>query len=223
MHPNNRVKVFTDKFPLLGPIIWILSAQYFAAQIIVASTWPKGYDWAGNFISDLGNTTCGQFASRYVCSPDHPLMNISFILLGIIMAAGSLLIYQEFRESRASLIGFSLMALAGLGSVLVGAFPENTVTGMHVLGAFLALGVGDVSIIILARALGNVRPGFRIFTLWIGIISLAGFLLFISGAHFGVGRGTFERIASYPQTLWLILFGIYMSASHYRHRRLKSS
>lgn len=216
MSPDSRAKVFTDKFPLLGPIIWVLSVQYFAAQIIVASAWPKAYDWAGNFISDLGNTACGQFASRYVCSPDHALMNISFILLGVIMATGSLLIYQEFRESRASLVGFSLMALAGLGSVLVGAFPENTITGLHVLGAFLALGVGDVSIIILARALGNVRPSFRIFTLLIGFISLAGFLLFISGAHLGVGRGTLERIASYPQTLWLILFGIYMTGSHFR-------
>lgn len=216
MKPGRRLAIFTDKFPLIGPLVWILAAQYFAAQLIVASAWPTGYNWAGNFISDLGNTACGQFASRYVCSPDHALMNASFILLGILMAAGSLFIYQEFRESRASLVGFSLMAAAGLGSLLVGAFPENTITGLHVLGAFLALGVGDVSIIVLARSLTGVRPSFRILTLWMGIISLAAFLLFASGAHLGVGRGTLERFASYPQTLWLILFGIYMTSSHFR-------
>jgi len=220
MIPRGRTAIFTDKFPLLGPIIWVLSAQYFAAQIVVAAGWARGYNWAGNFISDLGNTACGQFAGRYVCSPDHALMNASFILLGLTMAVGSLLIYQEFRESRGSLMGFSLMALAGLGSVLVGVFPENTVTGLHVLGAFLALGIGDVSLLILARSLTNVRPSFRIFTVWMGIISVVGFLLFTSGAHLGVGRGTLERVASYPQTIWLILFGLYMTASHFRHRKL---
>lgn len=211
--------IFTDKFPLLGPLVWILSAQYFAAQIIVAAGWPSHYSWARNFISDLGNTACGQFTSRYVCSPDHALMNASFIALGVTMALGSLLIYQEFSESRAPLAGFSLMALAGLGSILVGAFPENTLTGLHILGAFLALGVGNVSLIILARALTGVRAEFRIFTLWVGIMSLAGFLLFIGGARLGIGRGTLERIASYPQTAWLTLFGLYMGAGHFRHRR----
>lgn len=219
MRVRPTIKVFTDKFPLLGPAVWILSVQYFAAQIVAASAWPRSYNWAGNFISDLGNTACGQFGDHFVCSPDHALMNASFITLGATMALGSLLIYQEFKESRASLIGFSLMALAGLGSVLVGAFPENTATGLHVLGAFLALGVGNVSLIFLSRSLENVRPGFRVFTLWVGIISLTSFLLFIGGAHLGIGRGTLERIASYPQTLWLILFGLYMCGSHIRHKK----
>lgn len=216
MKAGKKLAIFVDKFPLLGPIIWIISAQYFAAQFIAAGNWPGGYNWAGNYISDLGNTACSDYAGRYVCSPDHALMNASFILLGITMALGSLLIYQEFKRSGTSLVGFSLMALAGLGSILVGVFPENVAPGWHIIGAFLALGAGDIAIIILAQALTNVRRGFRLLTLWLGLISLAGFLLFINGAHLGIGRGTLERFASYPQTLWLILFGLYMSSSHYR-------
>ncbi|MBC3640997.1 hypothetical protein H8J56_27975, partial [Klebsiella sp. Kps] len=72
------------------------------------------------------------------------------IMLGITMAIGSLLIYHEFPRSRATLIGFSCMALAGFGTLLVGVFPENTVFLLHGLGAFLALGVGNASLVILA-------------------------------------------------------------------------
>src|SRR4051812_21773515 len=123
MKSGRMVAAFNDKYPMIGPLVWVLSAQYFLIQIIVASAWSLAYSWKFNVISDLGNTACGQYAGRYVCSPDHALMNASFILLGITMAAGSLLIYQEFKESRASLVGFSLMALAGFGTMLVGLFP----------------------------------------------------------------------------------------------------
>lgn len=213
-----QIRVFTDKFPLLGPLVWILSAQYFAAQIVVAATWPTGYSWTKNYISDLGNTICGQFGGRFVCSPGHNLMNASFILLGVLMAVGALLIYQEFSESRWSLTGFILMALAGVGSIMVGVFPENTITGLHLLGALFALGVGDVSLIILTLALRRVRNVFRVYTLISGVVSLVAFILFATGIHLGLGRGTMERFSSYPQTLWLILFGTYMSADHFRRK-----
>lgn len=210
---RGQIKVFTDKFPLVGPLVWLLSAQYFAAQIIAASSWSSSFSWANNVISDLGNTACGPYYERLVCSPDHGLMNASFILLGVTMALGAWLIYQEFRESQLSLAGFSLMALAGIGTILVGAFPENTIHALHAIGAVLALGVGNVGLIVLALALKRVRKAFRIYTLASGVISLAAFLLFILGFYLGFGSGTIERIASYPQTLWLVLFGLYMTAS----------
>lgn len=218
MKATRKIAIFTDRYPLVGPIVWILSVQYFVAQIIAASVWSPAYSWTNNLISDLGNTLCGPYLGRMVCSPDHGLMNLSFVLLGVIMALGSLLIYQEFRESKWSLIGFGMMALAGLGSILVGGFPENTIGLLHQIGAFLGLGVGNLSLIILALALHRVRRSFRIYTIATGIISLAAFILFVSGIHLGIGGGTIERIAGYPQTLWLILFGIYMTRSHLRSK-----
>ena len=38
------------------------------------------------------------------------------------------------------MFGFSLMALGGLGSNLIGFFPENENRTMHITGAFLAIG-----------------------------------------------------------------------------------
>lgn len=222
MKTSRKLAIFTDKYPLIGPIIWVLAAEYFVAQLVVASSFISGYSWANNVISDLGNSACGHYSNRFVCSPDHALMNASFILLGIIMASGSLLIYQEFRESRKSLVGFSLMVLAGIGSIFVGIFPENTVGVLHSTGAILALGIGNVSLIVLGLALGRVRNIFRYYTLATGIVSLVAFLLFASGFYLGLGEGAIERIASYPQTLWLILFGLYMTASHYQNRQVST-
>ncbi|HEX5456221.1 MAG TPA: DUF998 domain-containing protein [Candidatus Saccharimonadales bacterium] len=219
MRLRHKIAIFTDKYPLIGPLVWILSVQYFITQFIVAAAWDSGYSWRYNVISDLGNTVCGQYSGRFVCSPDNFLMNLSFVMLGLTMASGSLLIYQEFKESRASFIGFSLMALAGFGTVLVGLFPENTVKAMHAFGAFLALFVGNVSLVILALALRRVRKSFRAYTLLSGVVSILAFILFISGTYLGVGQGGMERIVSYPQTLWLILFGIYMTHSHFRNRK----
>ncbi|HET7629776.1 MAG TPA: DUF998 domain-containing protein [Candidatus Saccharimonadales bacterium] len=224
MTVRQKVAIFTDKYPLIGPLVWVLTAQYFAAQIIVAHTWPApGYSWSKNAISDLGNTTCYHpDVQRFICSPDHAVMNASFILLGLTMALGSLLIYQEFNRSRASLAGFSLMALAGVGTVLVGLFPENTVTWVHFLGAFLALAVGNISLIILGLSLDRVRPVFRLYTLISGLMSFGFFGLFAAGIYLGLGLGGMERLAGYPQTTWLILFGLYMTGSHYRRHRQRA-
>jgi len=146
-------------------------------------------------------------------------MNASFIVLGTTMAIGSWLIYQMFEKTKGSLVGFSLMALSGVGTVLVGAFPENTVPFMHGIGAFLALVVGNVSLVVLAASLEKVRPGFRYYTAISGTLSLLAFILFTGDVTFGLGRGGMERLVSYPQTVWLILFGVYMSAVRMRARR----
>lgn len=201
----------------MGPAVWILSVQYFAAQIIAAAAWNHPfYSWSRNVISDLGNTACGPYSDRVVCSPQHGLMNASFIMLGITMAIGSLLIYTEFHRSRSTLIGFSCMAAAGLGTILVGLFPENTIAWMHAIGAFLALGVGNVSLIILSFAVGQARRIFRIYTFVSGAISLIAFGLFTTGIYVSLGQGGMERIVSYPQTIWLILLGLYMTATRIR-------
>jgi hypothetical membrane protein len=206
MQVQRRINIFTDKYPLLGPLIWVLCIKYFASQLFVAAAWTVGYSWRHNLISDLGNTACGQYAGRFVCSPEHALMNASFIMLGVTMALGSLLIYTEFRQTRASFYGFTLMALAGLGTFVVGVFPENTIAFMHGLGALFGLAVGNVSLVVLALALQRVRTIFRIYTFVSGIVSLIAFALFIGHVDFGLGSGGMERLLSYPKTIWLVMF-----------------
>lgn len=211
---TKRIKTFTDRYPFVGPIMWMLSIQYFVVQIVVARAFLVQYSLANNTISDLGNTDCSLYSGRYVCSPLHSLMNASFITLGLFMMLGSLLIYQEFRETRQSLVGFSFMFLAGLGTLLVGLFPENTISDLHTFGAFLPFFVGNVGITILGAAL-QIPRSLRIYSLATGVISLIALIFFFIDHYLGLGIGGMERIVAYPQTVWLIVFGIYISNNHY--------
>jgi len=158
------VKAFQNRYPFVGPIFWAVSIQYYLVQIVVALGWEQPYSWLHNTISDLGNTACGPYGDRYVCSPHHALMNVSFITLGVTMILGSMLIYQEFEKSLASAIGFWFMALAGFGTILVGMFPENTISWLHVLGASLPFLIGNMGLIILGLNLAMPKS-LRFYTL----------------------------------------------------------
>lgn len=211
------VKIFSDQHPFIGPLMWFLSVQYFITQIIVAMPYKGVYSLRVNTISDLGNSVCGYYSHRYVCSPLHNVMNISFTLLGITMIAGSILIYQASRKGTALLIGFSFMALAGIGSILVGFFPENTISFLHVIGAGLPFVFGNTALVIFGLYL-NIPKVLRLYTILSGVLALIASVLFVTQNYIGLGVGGVERLVAYPQTLWLIVFGLYKILIKY-HRR----
>lgn len=213
MQPSRMIRTFTDKYPFVGPIFWMVSIQYYIIQVVVATAWMVHYSLTQNTISDLGNTACGSYGGRFVCSPLHSLMNASFITLGFTMIFGATLIYQEFKETRGSLTGFVFMSAAGLGTLIVGLFPENSINILHIMGAALPFLVGNIGLVILGSVLDMPRS-VRTYTLISGVISLIALIFFIFHIYFGLGIGGTERLVAYPQTMWLIVFGIYISSNH---------
>lgn len=224
MKITRRIQTFCEKHPLLGPVTWMVSVQYFVVQVVVASFWQNpAYSWSVNLISDLGATTCGEFAGRMVCSPLAGLMNASFIVLGVTMLAGSIIIAQSFRKTSWSFPGFFLMGLAGVATALVGVFPETVASGVHNFAAFLAFLVSELALLVFALALPMAR-WMKGYTLLSGVFSLLGLGLFAAELAFGflpeIGVGTLERVASYPPVIWLIVFGLYISKDHFRKIRV---
>ena len=201
----------------MGPLLFGLSILYFGVQIFVSLVWTPSYSWSRNSISDLGNTSC----RTTLCSPRHDWMNAEFFVLGFVMAAGSWLILQEFAgrdadERLAARIGFSGLAAGGVGAALVGGFPENTIHAMHILGAGLAIGVGTAGIFVLGLVLSlpqgrYLRVGMRV----VPPIAVSALILFACHVYLGIGAGTVERLAAYPETVWMIIFGTYISRDHY--------
>ena len=194
-----------------APILWILSVQYFVVQIIVANSWTTPFSVQNNPISDLGNTVCGEYSGRYVCSPMHDLMNISFVVLGLTMIWGSLLFARQYMKEPWVKFGLYLLALSGLGTILVGLYPENTIASLHVIGATLPFLLGNIALIILGLKL-DIPKALRVYTIASGSLALFALALFLSGSYLGLGHGGMERLVAYPQTIWMIVYGIYLSS-----------
>jgi hypothetical membrane protein len=219
---TRRIPIFVDRYDWMGPTIVVLSSWYFAAQLLVAWVYRPQYSFLSNRISDLGNTGCPPPDSN-MCSPRHVWMNVSIALLGLAMIVGSVLIFSEFslsrhpREQRAAKAGFVCLALGGIGAILVGLVPENVNTAhLHTVGTAMAIGLGQLAILILGFVLREIDDWLREFMLVTSLVVLLAGISLAFNHHFGIGEGALERMAQYPECVWLILFGFYISRDHYR-------
>jgi hypothetical membrane protein len=205
---------------VIGGTIWILATlQYGVVQVIVASAWHHPpYSWLNNYISDLGNTVCGQFAvphgtAAYVCSPMHSTMNASFIVSGLLTITGAIALRRFWPQRRLPTVALVLWVITGLGKILVGLSPENKNVDLHLLGA-LNIPVGCIAILLLSLSIRQVNRAVSITGIMLAIVGLAGTVLSTAGQfagsslYLGLGVGGMERVSDYPASLWVLMIGI---------------
>lgn len=197
-----------------GAIAWIVAVQFFVTQVVVASAWSRPFSLRLDYISDLGNTACGPYpagGTHLVCSPWHAAMNLSFIVLGITMIVGARLTRSVFPAGWVRRVAVSLFAMAGVGVILVGIYPENTDNARHVMGAGLNFVAGNIAMIVYGLALAQQPHRHRRlmqFSIFAGTLGMLATLLFVTGQFMGIGLGGMERVAAYPMTVWQIVAGI---------------
>jgi len=215
-----RLGDLNDGHPRVGPWLCISSAQYFIVQFLVALRWSPPYSLSKDTISDLGNTACGKFNDRFVCSPLHAAMNVSFVTLGVTMVLGCALLHHAFSStgSRLRTLGFSLVGVGGIGVIVVGVFPENSVPAFHGIGAALPFVLGNIGVVLLGFSL-SVPLAMRILTLFLGAVALLSLMFYASTHYLGLGEGGVERLVAYPQTVWLILIGAFVLSKRWSHER----
>jgi hypothetical membrane protein len=211
---------------VLGGLAWLVGTlQYIVCQFVVATAWPTPYSLHDNFISDLGNTVCGPFAvphgaSIQVCSPEHAVMNASFVAIGILTLVGAVLLRRFWPSGKLATTGTVLLVVAGLGKIVVGLVPENTDTGLHLLGAF-NIPIASVAIVLLSIAVRRTSPGLAAVGIVLAALGLVGTFLsgagqFSSALYLGLGVGGSERLAGYPGNLWMLIIGVLALAPRYR-------
>jgi hypothetical membrane protein len=62
----------------------IAGIAYLLIEFFVARAWlSPAYDWANNFVPDLGNSAHGFYMNRNVFSPLYKLMNFGFVFQGV--------------------------------------------------------------------------------------------------------------------------------------------
>ncbi|WP_433543737.1 DUF998 domain-containing protein (plasmid) [Streptomyces sp. CA-294286] len=198
----------------IGYGAWIVGVvQFFVIHGIAESAWARPYSWARNNISDLGNVHCAlqpEPEPRYVCSPEHGLMNGSFIVLGVLLVVGVALIGGDlWRRRRAATMARLLLAGAGTGFVLAGLAPADVDENQHVLGALLIMAAGNVSLVLAGLGLAERIPTpVRWGTSMWGVTAITAFGLFLSHHYLGLGMGGMERVAAFPLLVWALAVGV---------------
>jgi hypothetical membrane protein len=197
----------------VGAVAWILAVQFFVAQIVVASAWTVPFSLKTRMISDLGNTACGP-ARRPVaavhCSPWHAVMNASFVIVGITMAAGALLTRRAFLDRWQATLAAALFVVAGAGVILVGLNPENENAGIHLVGAGVNFVAGNTALILFGLGLPKSprRPWLRWFTIAAGVAGLIATMMIVLQRDLGLGPGGIERVAAYTTSSWQVVAGL---------------
>ena len=102
------------------------------------------------------------------------------------------------------------MAVAGLGSILVGV-GQDTTAFLHRPALGLRLAWETIGILVLALVLRSLPEGLRTFMRFFSVLSVAGGDLFATGHDFGIRQGGMERIAAYPMTVWpIVLWNVHI-------------
>ncbi len=214
----------------LGALALLSVLQYFIAESAVIGAWAgqEPYSRRTGYISDLGALYCGEFAGRDVCSPARLLMNASFVVQGLGMMVGSLLLSSALLGTaarrgvvwartparwlpRAAAETSRVLAFAaGTGTVIVGLVPEDAGSGLHVAGAVLYFVAGSVSLLLLG-GLWLRRSPLGVFILLCGTVSFAAL---ITGGVTGMAvpePGTLERLMGYPITIGFAAAGLVLA------------
>lgn len=183
-----------------GTIILAGSAQYILCLVIAESIYPH-YSISTNFLSDLG--VWGN-SSAFVFNP-------SIMLLGLAVIAGSYFLSKDLKIRAIPI----LLAATGVGYLLVGIFPENTLIWLgkpiiHSIGALLAFSGGGVAAISFYKI---TKGPYRYITVILGAVILLAAVLFVITSQYnylGLGVGGMERVNVDPALISLIGFGGYL-------------
>ncbi|MBC7519430.1 MAG: DUF998 domain-containing protein [Microbacteriaceae bacterium] len=203
---------------LLAGGVFLLGFVYVIIEVLAARAWVNPpYNWALNYISDLGYSDCARVLGRQICSPLHPLMNLGFMIQGLVFVIGALLVVRVIVERRSlRWIVDTLLVTSGVGTFFVGVFHQSLALSaaglnwLHFTAATLAIGPGNVGIVLLgilaARTIHWRSYGIAILS--VGLIGVVSSLLLVAGFDFGIGKGFIERIAVYPLNTWTIGSGV---------------
>jgi hypothetical membrane protein len=217
---------------LVGAWAKVSILQFFLAEAIVIAAWegPRPYSRSLNYISDLGALHCGVYGGRDVCSPLHLVMNLSFVLQGLGMLLGAVFLSSlVFRVAAKPVLPAAgahpfwvtltrvLIAVAGVGIMIVGFVPEDLNSPLHYTGAVAFFVAGGLALLAVAwswRTLSRVS--------WVafacGLVSLTSTVIFQFGS--GFDPGTVERLMAYPITIGLAVVGLTMARGVRRARTL---
>ncbi|BDM74683.1 hypothetical protein HEK616_81700 (plasmid) [Streptomyces nigrescens] len=197
----------------IGAAAWVVATvQFFVVQLVVEAGWRTPFSWAKNNISDLGNVGCriwDDSRPRYVCSPLHGAMNASFAVHGVLLLAGILLAGACWGRGGISVGSRILLAVSAGGWVLVGLVPADVDENLHVGGALLIMGLGNLGLLLTGFSSRDSLFGrLRSITLSMAVAAVLATWMFFGQHDPGIGMGGLERIAACALDAWSLVMAL---------------
>jgi Protein of unknown function (DUF998) len=201
----------TSRRRAAGAVLIAGSLIFFLAEAIAAAAWTKPpYSYSYNDISALGVHGPVKLAGQLMYSPLAPVMNVGFVLFGLTLFVGIVMLRGLRARHRWAVIVPA--AFLAIGGVLTGLFPFSPpVPLLHLVGGLLATVGGNILAINvgrLYRLIGVSRTAGRAIVV-LGIFGLVSLVVYnvVVGTNANPLAGLLERCADYPSLIALILAG----------------
>lgn len=176
-----------------GAGLLALRPAYVGLELVVAAGTTGDYSLVRDTVSDLGALGC----LADFCSPRHDLMNGTFVGIGLLLAAGAVLLAPRFGR-----VVTLLLVVAGLSSVATGLAPIDQGTTAHALAASPLFVCQPLALVLLGRELRGESPRLASGLVATGVVTAVAAAGFVLSGESGAA-GAWERVA-----LWPVLFAL---------------
>lgn len=169
-----------------GVTLWLVRPVYVVLELVVAAATTGDYHLATDTVSDLGALGC----SAEYCSPRHDLMNGTFVVTGLLLALGALLLTRRLGAAVTA-----LLVVAGLSTVATGLAPVDRDAVLHTAAAAPLFVCQPLALCLLGARLRPTYAGTGLVLVLTGLVTATAALGFV----LGVGpAGVLERVALWP-------------------------
>jgi len=195
--------------------ILLAGVVYLITEFTVAKAWINpAYDWANNFVPDLGNSAHGLYLKRNVNSPLYTLMDAAFVFEAVLFGGAAILFSRLFEgKTRKTMVVFGVIHIICLS--LFGIFHQAPVVSgnyARLLTNVVNGGVGILAgnaIVIVAGSQWK-RLSLPSWYGWLSIIinAVSIILVFVLFGNDKVPGGIRERISIYSFVYWQVITGL---------------
>ncbi|WP_411843876.1 DUF998 domain-containing protein [Salinicoccus sp. HZC-1] len=191
-----------------GFLSWILLILYFPIEALVTSRTTSTYSSINQAMSDLGVTECMAhayaLAPYHICSPLSGLMNVTFIITGILIASGAILLHRFWRDGQKTGTATAMWVIYGLGYSVSGIYPADINFWVHTIFSLPSMFLHIPAMIIIARAIKPEMPGLAKFTyICMGLSAFSLLVLFV-----GFAPGLMQRLLYGFVWIWMSVTAI---------------
>jgi hypothetical membrane protein len=198
-----------DKKRLAGTLLSIGALQWFFS-VMMAEGLHEGFNLSPSQWIPYSNQI--HYVSELGLGSTAPIFNISTIILGLMVAFASYLLYLKNKK----ILFSSLLFISGVGAIGVGVFPTD-IQPIHGIFQLFALWFGAFSAILSYR---KQEAPLSYISAVLGIVSFVTSIVFFPylglgsndmSTFLGLGKGVMERIVIYSLILWVFGYGYHIA------------